>query len=241
MRIYVDRGKLSRIYQQTVEKKSQKLMRAVRRVDIAATFLRIPVHGFVPDEKLEDIILQMSSDSPGFSVDRMTDVLVSAEKGKNEEIGTGDLVVVEAFKDMKEEIRVTSPTGQSLPILSAGSHLVYRPPYEVIPLYDGKYHSAFLVDIVGEPGNYDLVKVLLKASCEIPVPEILLKYDNYHVRVLGVIASTPPYVCRIRGSVEAGYSRTSTRFALYALVVSAYTPSNYDLVQRLKLWQSWEA
>lgn len=233
IRIYLDREKLSGVYHQASKGKKGKVLDFIKKFDLELVFAKLPLKELIGDKTMDEMLDTISKQERCYSVSEFVNVLLKPNK-----ISKGQLTSVEAREDMEEAFTIFSPTGKTFPILKAGSYLVYRPPFKTIILFDGKYHEAYVVDIVSKPGNYDMVKVLIKEREGLNVPKMLAGWDNFHARVIGIVGNAPAYNCRIRGSPPL-YSFTKTNYAVYVMAIEVCPPKNREIVERLSLWRSW--
>ena len=233
IRIYLDREKLSGVYHQASKGKKGKILDFIKKFDLELVFAKLPLKELIGDKTIDGMIDTISKQGRYYSVSKFVNLLLEPNG-----ISKGQLTSIEARKDMEEDITIFSPTGKVFPILKAGSYLIYRPPFKKTILFDGQYHEAYVVDIVSKPGNYDMVKVLIKEHDRLDVPKMLVNWDNFHARVIGIVGNAPSYNCRIRGSPPS-YSLTKTNRAIYAMAIEVCPPKNIELVERLGLWRSW--
>src|SRR5467141_4762424 len=168
-RIYVDRMKLSSLSNYFGSDKKQHELGVKgwlkgpdhARFDLERVFAKLPSNKVISDTDIDEIADKISitkkPESVGMTVTRL---LKDRESNNSNGSPKGELILLEATSPVEEGFTLHRPNGTSLPLLSKGSYLAYRKPFDKLLLFDGTYHSGVLFDFVGL-GAYDILKVFL--------------------------------------------------------------------------------
>lgn len=233
IRIFLDREKLSRLYHQALKDKKRKILDFLRKFNLEIIFAKLSLEEVIGDTTIDEMIEMITKQRRYDSVSEFVDHSLEPD-----EISKGQLTLIEAKKDLVEDITVFTPSGKAFPVLKSGSYLAYRSPFQKTIIFDGQYRECYLYEIVGAGGMRDTVKVLIKEHEGLDIPQMLVNWNNYHARVIGIVGNAPSYICRIRGRPSA-HSLSKTNYAIYAMVVEVCPPKNMELAERLDLWRSW--
>ena len=243
-RIYVDRMKLSSLsnYLDSERKKDELGVKGwlkgpdPAKFDLERVFAKLPLNQVISDTNIDEMIDKISLSKKPESVGQTITRLLRDQNSSNSNGSPkGELVLLEATSPVEEGFTLHRPSGTSLPLLSKGSYLAYRKPFDKLLLFDGTYHSGVLFDFVGL-GAYDILKVFLKQGDDTDPSTLLESWDNSHARILGLLGACPPYECRFRQPVEEHKSRIS--FGLFALVIDVSPFDNLAVAQRMGNWRA---
>jgi hypothetical protein len=244
-RIYVDRMKLSSLSRYLgADKKKDEL--GVKgwlkgpdhaKFDLERVFAKLPSNQVISDTDIDEVTDKISQSRKPESIgETVTRLLKDRESNTSSGSPKGELILLEATSPAEEGFTLSRPSGATLPVLSKGSYLAYRKPFDKLLLFDGTYHSGVLFDFVGL-GAYDLLKVFLKQSDETDPSALLESWDNSHARILGLLGACPPYECRFTQPVDEGH-RPRISFGLFALVIDVSPFDNLAVAQRMGNWRA---
>ncbi len=244
-RIYVDRMKLTSIVNvsQHEKKKGELGVRGwlsgpkPEKFDIERVFAKLPAGDLISDTNIDDIVDDIESSKKHETVAGVIGRLVEFGASPNSEKSPkGELVMLEATSPVEEGLPLYRPDGRSVPLLKKGSYLAYRKPFEKLLLFDGTYHSGVVFDFV-DLSSYDILKVYLKKTEDLDPDELLVSWDNFHARIIGLLGACPPYLCRFRPNLGR-VPEVRTSFGLFALVIDVSPLDDLDLAQRMGFWRN---
>ncbi len=238
IRVYLDREKISSLLHHYLKKSELGVRGWLKgpkstKFDLDLLFAKLPVTRIVPDEDLDGVIDKIFVSEKPHQVREILDQIVGGDQSKGD-FSTGRLIVAEAREELVETVSLIRPDGSRRPLLTKGSYLAYRSPFEKLILSDGVYHSALLFQPVqAAVGEWDWLKILIKEYPEIDVNLLLQNWDTYHARVIGILGPCTPYNCRVRRT-DNKYDVIKTSYGLYTLCVDVSPPEDMELVERIR-------
>ncbi len=217
--------------------KKEKIRDFARKFDLELIFAKLPLQNLIPDRNIEEIIDGIMETGKFQSVSNIVSRLLedsgpSSSKGMHK----GELVLVEAAYPVNEAFSIHRPDGRKIPLISKGSYLGYRKPFEKLPLFDGTYHSATLFDF-REVEQFDHLRVFLKEGPDTDPAAMLDSWDNTYARVIGLIGTCPPYICRVTTEGRKDES-LYTSYGLFTLVIDSSPMEDLELAKRMLLWRN---
>ena len=229
LRVYIDLEKLEYIRNKS---KTKGILDVIESSSINMGIISVPLSNL---EKVRKDLLDFAEDimnkTKKETIAQFVDDLISDKRS------SGELVLLEAAKEMEEVYRYISPAGYSFPLLKQGSYFGYRKPFQNLILADGRYHLAYLFDVHEPMGNNDIVKILFKEKEFIK--KCLLDSDCLYARILGIIDECPAYNCRVKykdiSEIDKGVSDTTK--GVYVVIMDVRQPENIDLVKRQQFWR----
>ncbi len=120
------------------------------KFDLERVFAKLPSNQVISDADIDEITDRISQSKKPESVgETVTRLLKNRESNNSDGSPKGELILLEATSPVEEGFTLHRPSGASLPLLSKGSYLAYRKPFDKLLLFDGTYHSGVLFDFVG--------------------------------------------------------------------------------------------
>jgi len=207
------------------------------KFDLERVFARLPTNQLISDTDIDEIVDKFLLSEKSESVERAVNRLVKDQESGSSRNSSpkGELMLLEANSPVEEGLRIHRPSGTSLPLLTKGSYLAYRKPFEKLLLFDGTYHAGIMFNFVGL-GSFDMLKVFLKQTDETDPKALLESWDNSHARVLGLLGACPPYECRFGQSLDQHPPRIS--YGLFALIVDVSPFDNLTVAERMSNWRA---
>jgi len=205
------------------------------KFDLERVFAKLPEKQVISDVSIDEIIDNIASlrkyETAGDIISRLMQGQASKSSGGTPK---GELALLEATRPLEEGFPLLRPDGRSLPIVKKGSYLAHRKPFDKLPLFDGTYHSGFILDYY-DISTFDLLKIYLKEGDGVDPAAVLGSWDNYHARIVGLIGMCPPYQCRFRPNVPQE-PEWKISFGLFALVVDVSPFDDLDIAGRMSTW-----
>ncbi len=102
------------------------------KFDLERVFARLPTNQLISDTDIDEIVDKFLLSEKSESVERVVNRLVEDQESGSTKNSSPkeELMLLEANSPVEESLRIHRPSGTSLPLLTKGSYLAYRKPFE---------------------------------------------------------------------------------------------------------------